>query len=276
MLKFISGAFIFILVVLFVFRKRIRSGVSWILDDIQRVGKEKQFSQVNVATTQLDWILLGIAIILGGYSVYLSIWDVGAYRVFIDEDGFVEYASACLWFLAAIFALISLFIDRRMFKVKSSVYIVLIIFFFVCGGEEISWGQRIIGFEGPEIVTALNKQNEMNIHDIGSISVFANTFFIISLVFFFILPFIQKKYAEFKIYLNYYNVPIFTPVMTYIFAVGLITWIIIGIRFGTLGFHPFSAWGFYTQMDDEIYELFAAYSFFSFSIINFVHRIKNE
>ena len=213
MLKFIFSALIFILVVLFVLRKRIRSAVLWILDDIKRVGKGKQFSQVNIRTTQLGLILLGAAISLGGYSVYLSISDVGAYRVFIDEDGFVEYASACLWFLAAIFALIGMFIDRRMFKVKSSVYIVLILFFFVCSGEEISWGQRIIGFEGPEIVTALNKQNETNIHNIGSISVFANTFFIISFVFFVILPIIQKKYPEFKNYLYHYNAPIFTPAM---------------------------------------------------------------
>jgi hypothetical protein len=32
--------------------------------------------------------------------------------------------------------------------------------------EEISWGQRIIGFETPEFIASVNEQNEANIHNI--------------------------------------------------------------------------------------------------------------
>ncbi len=60
------------------------------------------------------------------------------------------------------------------------------------------------------------------------------------------------------------------------YLIGLLTWIIIGVRFGTLGFHPFSLWGYYTQMDDEIFELFAAYSFFSFSFLDLAHWLKEN
>ena len=46
-----------------------------------------------------------------------------------------------------------------------------------------------------------------------------------------------------------------------------------------MGFHPFSFYAqeYYTQMDDEIFELFAAYSFFAFTIMDSVkHYIKKR
>ncbi len=46
-----------------------------------------------------------------------------------------------------------------------------------------------------------------------------------------------------------------------------------------MSFHPFSFYAqkYYTQMDDEIFEFFAAYSFFVFSIMSGVkHYIKKR
>ena len=34
-------------------------------------------------------------------------------------------------------------------------------------GEEISWGQRIFSFSTPEILTAINDQNEFNLHNVN-------------------------------------------------------------------------------------------------------------
>jgi hypothetical protein len=48
------------------------------------------------------------------------------------------------------------------------VYIALTaLFFFVCAGEEISWGQRVFGFETPEKVREINEQDEFNLHNIS-------------------------------------------------------------------------------------------------------------
>lgn len=44
--------------------------------------------------------------------------------------------------------------------------IVLAFMFFVAAGEEISWGQRIIGFETPEGLRELNEQGEFNFHNL--------------------------------------------------------------------------------------------------------------
>lgn len=35
----------------------------------------------------------------------------------------------------------------------------------VCAGEEVSWGQRILGFAGPEELVTGNRQGEFNIHN---------------------------------------------------------------------------------------------------------------
>jgi hypothetical protein len=43
-----------------------------------------------------------------------------------------------------------------------------LLFLFV-GGEEISWGQRIIGVTTPESLAVINVQNEINLHNIDGI-----------------------------------------------------------------------------------------------------------
>ena len=156
-------------------------------------------------------------------------------------------------------------------------YIILIIFFIVCAGEEITWGQRIFGIKSPEILKAINVQNETTLHNIGSISIFSNAFFLLTLIFFLFIPFLKWKFFKLENFLNFYSFPTPNRFVVYVFLVSLFIWLFIGIRFGTLGFHPFSFYAqkYYTQMDDEIFELFAAYSFFAFSIMSGVkHYIK--
>jgi len=75
-----------------------------------------------------------------------------------DEDGWVENLSAIDWLLASI-VMFFLF-----FKKKNVWYLLLAILFFVCVGEEISWGQRIIGFSTPHGIG--NIQGEFNLHNI--------------------------------------------------------------------------------------------------------------
>jgi hypothetical protein len=44
--------------------------------------------------------------------------------------------------------------------------------FFFGAGEEISWGQRIFGFKTPEPLAQVNKQDELNLHNL---SIFENS-----------------------------------------------------------------------------------------------------
>lgn len=56
--------------------------------------------------------------------------------------------------------------------IKKVVYLGLALLFFFGAGEEISWGQRIFGFHTPEPLAQVNKQDEMNLHNL---SVFENS-----------------------------------------------------------------------------------------------------
>lgn len=52
--------------------------------------------------------------------------------------------------------------------IKQLVYLALGLLFFFGAGEEISWGQRILGFETPEAVAGVNKQEEFNTHNLAA------------------------------------------------------------------------------------------------------------
>jgi len=150
------------------------------------------------------------------------------------------------------------------------------LFFFLCAGEEISWGQRLFDIETPQLLKEVNVQNEITLHNIGSISVFSNIFFVICVTFFLCVPFLAQKYNRIRDIFYYVDFPVPNRFATYIFIVTLLVWVCIGVRFGTLGFHPFSLFEeqYYTQMDDEIFEFFAAYTFLCFSIFNSVKVVS--
>ena len=40
--------------------------------------------------------------------------------------------------------------------------------FFIAFGEEISWGQRILGIETPESLEGINDQGETNLHNLST------------------------------------------------------------------------------------------------------------
>jgi hypothetical protein len=215
----------------------------------------------------LGRVLVGAVVMFGVWVIYLSLTSVASYRNLIREDRFIEYASSILWFLAAICLLVAMVYAKRR-GTRLWPYWILLLFFIACGGEEISWGQRIFNIETPEALKAVNVQDETNVHNIGSISIFSNSFFLVALGFFFVLPYLAKRKPTVGQFLEKRSFPLPGRFAVYIFVISIVIWLIIGIRFGTLGFHPFSIYPehYYNQSDDEIFEPLAAYSFFAFSI----------
>ncbi|MGB8492081.1 MAG: hypothetical protein WCE64_13575 [Bacteroidales bacterium] len=88
------------------------------------------------------------------------------------EDGIVENLSAIFFFLAScimfyIFVVTKTDAKDFLFKSRRNYFILLLgLFFFFCAGEEISWGQRIIGIDTPEYMEENNAQKELNIHNL--------------------------------------------------------------------------------------------------------------
>ncbi|GAK57045.1 hypothetical protein U27_04009 [Candidatus Vecturithrix granuli] len=266
------------------FKNKITAFVTFLINDFEKINNKSGGTAIETQYKHeifFGAILISLVVISGIYIIFLAITNVELYSDLIKEDGLIEYGSAICWFLAAIILLFDMI--KRITCNKNCAFhllpsVVLMLFFIVCAGEEISWGQRLLGIKTPDILSKINIQNETNLHNIGSISLFSNLFFVLTLIFFLIIPILMKKHIQLKNYLCYYSFPIPNRYVTFIFLISLFIWLFIGIRFGTLGFHPFSFFPekYYTQMDDEIFEFLAAYSFMAFSIMNSLKKSETS
>lgn len=111
------------------------------------------------------------------------------------EDEIVEYASAMLLFLSA---LVTVFVGFKMYfcqpkqRLKTLAVFALGVCFFILGGEEISWGQRLFDIVPGSFFQKHNWQQEINFHnlhtDIANISYHYG-----ALVFLVLLPLMRKR-----------------------------------------------------------------------------------
>ncbi len=87
--------------------------------------------------------------------------------VFAVEDGPVEYGTALFLLVASgVMARHAASLwrqGRRGAAVMTGIYGLM---FFMAAGEEVSWGQRIIGWESGEFFQQHNKQDETNLHNL--------------------------------------------------------------------------------------------------------------
>jgi hypothetical protein len=90
-----------------------------------------------------------------------------AYKWFTREDGFAENMQVLFYSVAFLLGLI---IARRLYRAGhrgiACLYLAGSLGLFFLIGEEISWGQRIFGWESTEFFKASNKQEETNFHNI--------------------------------------------------------------------------------------------------------------
>ena len=98
----------------------------------------------------------------------------------VQEDGPFETAGAAGMLLAAVMFAITAWRTVRTPGarwLRPVVLIALALFFFVAAGEEISWGQRILGFQTPELIANHNIQDETNLHNLGPLQGRADVMF---------------------------------------------------------------------------------------------------
>jgi hypothetical protein len=105
------------------------------------------------------------------YLLIITLYSVASYSLYLffneefmikvgEEDGIFEYLTAFFFITTSIVAVI-LFVRSKVIW-----FALLAIVFFVGFGEEISWGQRILGYGTPESVNTQNIQGEFNIHNL--------------------------------------------------------------------------------------------------------------
>jgi len=106
------------------------------------------------------YFFIAIATMVVLYSLSL-ILDLDLAIKLNREDGVVENLTAIAFFLMAVVFLI-LFIRTR-----KLINLLFALVFLFGAGEEISWGQRLFGFEVPESINKVNAQDEFNVHNLN-------------------------------------------------------------------------------------------------------------
>ena len=113
-------------------------------------------------------VLLPFLICLCGVAAALM--GKEAYKAFTGEDRIAENIQVILWVVSFVFSFNVVQNQIRRGKYSfAALYVLLCAGIFFIIGEEISWGQRLLGWETPEKLKMMNKQNETNIHNIHGI-----------------------------------------------------------------------------------------------------------
>ncbi|MGH7544346.1 MAG: hypothetical protein ACREK7_10450 [Gemmatimonadota bacterium] len=112
------------------------------------------------------WLVLVPLAFLAGYAV-LRVAVPGAVPRLIKEDGSLEYLQVLLYAIAGCIALL---VAAR--SHSSWVRWAFVVFGLACAFvalEEVSWGERLLGFDPPESIRDLNTQGEMNVHNLAPV-----------------------------------------------------------------------------------------------------------
>lgn len=118
----------------------------------------------------VSWTVVFVPPLLWAASLWFSQAREATFFQLTVEDGWVENGQVALFLLAA---LLSVSISRKLFRQGrwgwAVVYGLLALALFWVAGEEISWGQRLFGFQTTEWFKARNVQREMNLHNIHAV-----------------------------------------------------------------------------------------------------------
>ncbi len=125
---------------------------------------EKRGLESRVAVFGLLFLCLNVF----GVSC-LAVADPYRYDELLREDYWIEYLTAVWFLLAAPLLFVTARLERSLFR--RGVYILGGIALLFVAGEEISWGQRILGFGTPDFLLGWNEQGEFNAHNIESYTV---------------------------------------------------------------------------------------------------------
>lgn len=105
----------------------------------------------------------------------LTLGRTPSYRNMLDEGGFIEYLTAIALFAGTLIALLTARrFQRRREPVLAMVSLLQAVFLFIFWGEEVSWGQRTVGWlmgelfswELPQFFVEYNVQKEFNFHNL--------------------------------------------------------------------------------------------------------------
>jgi hypothetical protein len=120
-----------------------------------------------------NWMTLGVLIaplFVAASGIVAAFAGKEIYKLYTEEDGVAEVLQVLLYASSSIMCL---FVARHQFRARqpliAALYVLLACGLFFLVGEEMSWGQRVFGWETPVSLEAINKQEETNLHNIHGV-----------------------------------------------------------------------------------------------------------
>ena len=150
---------------------------------------------LNLGKTELFLIFFVLVHIIIGIVLYFTNLDL--FVIYVEEDRYIENLTALILFAAA-FHFLWKAIKSNNKLLKASCALLFLLFLFG-GGEEISYGQRIFGFDTPDNYAKMNRQGEVTVHnlkingvDINRV-IFSTVLYVSAFIYFIGLPILYRK-----------------------------------------------------------------------------------
>ncbi|MGB3592217.1 MAG: hypothetical protein WBA16_11085 [Nonlabens sp.] len=122
---------------------------------------------MNPAIKSKEYLIYLTFVFSIGSSILLLYFNPELFQILGREDHIAEYGTAVLLGCVSVILFLVFLRIRGEYKFLSVLFLITSILFFLGMGEEVSWGQRIVGFGTPEDLAAINDQDEVNFHNIN-------------------------------------------------------------------------------------------------------------
>jgi hypothetical protein len=115
----------------------------------------------------VHFLVFFLPVLYFGVMLAIFVFNHSLFWKLLNEDGLLEYFQAANYLLAGTIAVgVGLRLRQLGQLFLTFFYIILTSVLFFAAIEEISWGQRIIGVETPEIIYSESTQGELNVHNL--------------------------------------------------------------------------------------------------------------
>ncbi len=160
------------------------------LIDQFRASAARWHVSVGMATVLNLVALIGVPVLAAVFVAHRP-----TFRHLLNEDGVAEWGQV-LFFAGTgvVAALVAMNRYRRRLKGQGVLWTGLAIAMLVIVGEEIAWGQRILGLETPEILERINNQDEITVHNIGRVLTIFNLVLFVASVYAILAEWIQRRW----------------------------------------------------------------------------------
>lgn len=157
-------------------------------------------------------------VIIGVLFFYLN---TELFHRFIKEDSYIEYITAFFLLITSVLCFYKATQEEE--RLPQMLLFACSFLLFFGFGEEISWAQRIIGFETPDNLEKINAQQEFNLHNIHLSGVNLNKLIFGKIlytgVFIYFLTFrvLYRRLKWFSNLIDKFKVPLPSPLQSFLY-----------------------------------------------------------